>query len=108
MVYAPTPCGEAVGAEWRIWPNSSVPFLSKALDKELSAENQNYGKPILQQSYYLNQEQIDDAVALGGATPWVYHQKPEEVLIIPPGFPYQVNFQSVYASQVLKELQGTQ
>jgi hypothetical protein len=92
MLYSkPDSHGDVSGAHWDIWPASSIPSLSKALDTSASDESCKMGQAIVSEMHYISPDVSRTAFLSSGIQGWHAIQLPGEAIIIPPGCPHQVS-----------------
>lgn len=93
MFYSkPAHNGDVLGAQWDIWPSSSIFSLSKALDAAASDESCRLGQAIVAETYYISPEVSRAAFMSSGVRGWQATQLPGEAVVIPPGCPHQVSY----------------
>lgn len=85
-----TEIGSSAGARWDIWPVSSIPSLSKALDPTASTEECSNGQPIISEQFHASDDIILNTFQATGLRHWSFEQLLGEVVVIPPGCPHQV------------------
>ena len=83
--------GKISGASWDIWPSSSIPSLSKALDPSASDEQCRLGQAIVSETQYISVDAARSSFLDSGVRGWRTIQRPGEAVIIPPGCPHQVS-----------------
>jgi hypothetical protein len=92
MLYSkPDRNGKILGAQWDIWPDSSLFSLSKALDPSASDESCNLGQAIISEMHYISLDVSRAAFLSSGIRGWRTVQLPGEAIVIPPGCPHQVS-----------------
>ena len=78
------------GARWDIWPHSSIPALSHAIDSLATKEQCQLAMPIIAEMTYVNDQVMASSLVHGSPPRWIIDQLPGEAVIIPPGCPHQV------------------
>lgn len=92
LLYGEVKSESSNGARWDIWPVSSIPTLSQALDPTASPEDCSTGQPIISEQWHASDKIILETFQATGRPHWCFIQLPGEAVIIPPGCPHQVNF----------------
>ena len=91
MLYSkPATANCKTGAQWDIWPYSSIPALSHAIDGSATELQCQLAMPIIAEMTYVNDRLMAPLLAHGSPPRWIIDQLPGEAVVIPPGCPHQV------------------
>jgi hypothetical protein len=101
MLHSETINGDTSGAEWFLFPESSIPFIFRALQKAGLVDECSPGSEaqcLLQQNFFMDADLRRQIVQLSKGSCWRIEQHPGDAIFIPPRCPHQVSSHQFYVT----------
>jgi hypothetical protein len=95
MLHSETTNGNTCGAEWFLFPESSIPAIYQVLRNHGLVDVCDAGfeaQHFLQQNFFLDADMRHEVLKLSKTSYWRIEQHPGDAVFIPPRCPHQVSY----------------